>query len=830
MVWERLWPALLPMLMVAASFAAVSMFDLWFYLPGLVHLALLAGFLCAFCVALVAGLRTLRLPRHGDVNRRIEQDSALTHRPLETLEDRQSTPGPTGATGAILWQLHQKRAAEDARRARGVFPRPDMPKKDPFALRWAVGLFVLAAVVFAGPGDTDRYARAFDPQFGFSAPTPMTVDAWVTPPEYTGLAPIFLSSGSDGAPERTDAGPVSLPEGSVFTLRIQGARAKPDIRLRKSGADEAQSLTADVIDGVEGGFEVIHILDRNLSIEMAVGPETARVWQFAVRPDDPPEVDFSEDVGVTSRLALRFVYQAEDDYGVEGIEATIALDVDGATAPPILLPLPLRGLSPKSVTGQAFRDFTPHPFAGLPVNITLTAVDAPGQEGRSRTMKMVMPERAFTNLVARALIEQRKILTLSPEKTSDVARVLEAITIYPGDLFESVAPLLGISAVVWELRIADMPGGRDRAVELLWEIALALEDGDLSLAFSELRAAQQALQNALERGASDAEIQQLTQDLRDAMNRYLEAMTAQAMERMKNSPQSFTGQSLDPENMVRSDELQRMLDDIENMARSGARDAAQQMLSELQNMLENLQAGIPQQLDPNQALMGEALKELSDMIARQQQLMDQTLQESQDMQNRSQSRPNGQNNGQRRPDGKPGERAQGGRQPGDGEELSQAQEALRRALGNLMSQLGEADADLPSALGRAEQAMRRSRNALRQGQSGEALAPQRDALDQMREGAQSLAEQLMNAMRQNQPGSGEGEATAQGQGKGGKDRDPLGRPRAQSGADTGDSVKVPGQRSVQTVREILRELRRRASERQRPKPELDYLKRLLERF
>ena len=45
--------------------------------------------------------------------------------------------------------------------------------------------------------------------------------------------------------------------------------------------------------------------------------------------------------------------------------------------------------------------------------------------------------------------------------------------------------------------------------------------------------------------------------------------------------------------MLRSQDLQRMLDQIENLAKTGARDAARQLLSELQNMLENLQAGQP---------------------------------------------------------------------------------------------------------------------------------------------------------------------------------------------------------------------------------------------
>ena len=63
-----------------------------------------------------------------------------------------------------------------------------------------------------------------------------------------------------------------------------------------------------------------------------------------------------------------------------------------------------------------------------------------------------------------------------------------------------------------------------------------------------------------------------------------------------------------------------------------------------------------------------------------------------------------------------------------------------------------------------------------------------------------------------------------GDGKG--DRDPLGRARF----DAGKSVKVPTDREMQRSREILDELRKRAGEHGRPRPELDYLQRLLQQY
>ena len=49
--------------------------------------------------------------------------------------------------------------------------------------------------------------------------------------------------------------------------------------------------------------------------------------------------------------------------------------------------------------------------------------------------------------------------------------------------------------------------------DYLWEIALGIEDGNLSLADRRLRDAQKALADALERDASDEEIAKLMQEL-----------------------------------------------------------------------------------------------------------------------------------------------------------------------------------------------------------------------------------------------------------------------------------------------------------------------------
>jgi hypothetical protein len=117
---------------------------------------------------------------------------------------------------------------------------------------------------------------------------------------------------------------------------------------------------------------------------------------------------------------------------------------------------------------------------------------------------------------------------------------------------------------------------------------------------------------------------------------------------------------------------------------------------------------------------------------------------------------------------------------------------------------------------------------LGEGNADGAVDSQGKALDALRKGAQSLAQQM-------QPGDGDGQNDGPGnragrQQSGGRDSDPLGRPLR--GREFGDdlTVKIPGEIDVQRVRRILEELRRRLGDPQRPQIELDYIERLLKDY
>jgi uncharacterized protein (TIGR02302 family) len=462
------------------------------------------------------------------------------------------------------------------------------------------------------------------------------------------------------------------------------------------------------------------------------------------------------------------------------------------------------------------------------VTLTLTAKDEAGNEGKSEPFNMRLPERLFTKPLARALIEQRRILALDANQNGQVYAALDALMIAPEMFMPETGYYLGLHTVARQLEAARTDDQLREVVASLWALAVTIEDGNISDVDKALRAAQDALKQALERGASDEEIKKLTDNLRAALDNFLRQM----VEQFRNNPQQLA-RPLDPNAKVLSQQdLKNMLDRMERMSRSGDKEAARQLLEQMQQMLENLQMAQPNQGDDD---MQQSLNELGDMIRKQQQLRDKTFKQGQDSR-RDRMR------------GKQGDQSMG--------DLQQDQQALRDRLKKLQEELakrgmgpeqrgqkgqkgqkgdqgqqgeqGDDQGDDGDGLDQADSAMGDASGRLGEGNADGAVDSQGRALDALRKGAQNLAD----AMQQgdgDQQGDGPGNRVGRQQ-SGGNQTDPLGRPL--HGREFGDdyTVKIPGEIDVQRVRRILEELRRRLADPSRPQIELDYIERLLKDY
>ena len=800
LLWERVWPACWPLVAVIGTFLVLALFDLLPTLPGLLHAAVLLCVGVALVIALAAAFGKLAVPDLFAARRRIEQASGLHHRPLQALADQPI--GPLDAPSARLWQRHLQRMEAAARRLRIGAPHAGFALRDPRGLRALLAMLLLIGGVDAGTDWRDRLARALTPTLSLGPPPiAASLDVWVTPPEYTELAPQFLRPGTIET--------VRIPTGSTLLAQVHGGRSVPSLVLDGEGRD------FEAID--KQNYRASATITGGKQLKVTEGGTMLGSWAIDVIPDNPPKTAFAKPPAATAHAALRIDYQASDDYGVEAVKAVIRRE-GGKSDEAVELDIPLPGLHVKEATATSYHDLTPHPWAGLPVEIRLVATDAVGQTGESEPVRIKLPERKFEHPVARAIIDQRKELVTDPGSRLAVADTLGDLRERPQLYRDDTVAFLGMRLAEERLRINDSAKSLAEVEQLMWDTALRVEDGRMSLAERDLRRLQQELQDALAKNAPDEEIDRLMKELQQALDRYLQALA----EDMARNPEQFQ-QSIDPSKVISSRDLQRMLDRARELARNGARDQARELLSQLQNMLENLRMARPGQMQqPGSSEAQQMMRDMRDMMQRQQQLLDRSFRAQQQ--------------GQQGQQGRLGQRGQqqGGDQQDPNGQLGDAagqQEGLRRMLGDVMRRLGDGLGDIPEPLGRAERAMRDATDALQRQQPGEAIEPQTEALDQLQQAARDFAQQMQRRMQgqwgnpnQDEVGATDGRPSDQ------VERDPLGRPLSNNGTyDQGD-VKIPDQNTLQKAREILDELRRRAGERFRPEIELDYIDRLLKRF
>ncbi|MEJ2516852.1 MAG: TIGR02302 family protein [Methyloceanibacter sp.] len=865
---ERAFESLLWPFVVVCAFLVFSLLGGWSLLPALAHQVLLGLFLIAFVISLVPVWR-IDVPTRAEALRRLERDSGIQHRPASSYEDTlEATPG---SAPAQLWALHRKRLARLVARLKPSWPKPRADRNDPFAIRAALVLALVVSFFAAGGDAGSRIKAAFLPAATASTQL-VRLDAWITPPVYTGMAPVVLADGTEQVGRGAETfRALSVPERSQLIVRVH----VPDgDRVSLTLADEnGETRTVEPKEGSAAGLMEFHAgLLSPMAADLRIGGSTVAQWQLSMIEDVPPQISLLNAPTSMPRGALRVEYGATDDYGVASAEAQFKLagsslaamhgdipleeledlaEVEPLFAPPkIALQLPRTNA--KKVEGRATQDLTSHPWAGLQVVMTLSARDQADQVGTSEPYPLILPARTFTKPMARAVIEQRRNLVVDPTNIPRVARALDALTIGDEKATEDTLVYLSLRNAYWRLNNDPSRESVKAIVDQLWSTALRIEEGDLPAAERDLKTAQDALLQALRENAPAEEIKKRIEELRQALSRYLQALAAQQKDQTDIAGQPKQNQ----DEFVSEQDLDKMLESIKDLAEAGSKDAAEKMLSELNDILDRLQANNAPQSEQQQKAQ-EMMRDLDEVASDQQELLDETFGEKRKQregqgQGRSQNQqfdvsPPGSPMGfgdamsplsdQMPQGGQAGARSQGqsGRQgdaPGGGEQqlsqqqqqgaqgsLQERQEALRKKLDQLIERMRQAGGEPPEQFDEASDAMEQAEEAIGEENYDRAAQNQTLALDRMREGTESMAQQMM--------AQGEMEG---GQGPGSNGRDPLGRPDRSNRPDLGLSVAVPDEIDIQKARQILDELRERIGDPNRPTIELDYLERLIRSF
>ncbi len=809
-----------PLLGTIALYLSLSWFGVFRLAPDWLRLLCLGLFGLAFLASLRPLLR-FRSPSRAEIDERLEAENRIANQAIAVQDDTLEASDPFARA---LWHEHRRRMAEKIGTLETGIPRSTLPQRDPWGIRVAVALLLFVAFGYSFSGNAGRPTDAFVSHSDEQLPD-IRIDAWITPPPYVSQAPVFLTGTA-----RQPGEPVNAIQGSKITIRIGGSTDDAPV-LWGANADtqapvEPVDAAAVAVPNGASSWTITPEADGELRINAG---RSEAAFLIRMIPDEPPVATFVEAPRRAVNGALELDYTLSDDHGIASAEAEIVPAAEPSPdARPLFDPPKYRLTLPRRSSGDnravASHDLTEHPLAGQKVRITLLATDGAGQEGRSETLETVLPGRRFSEPLAAAVVEQRGVLALDANNLPRVFDLHDALTIAPDETIPNLTHYLLLESVHGRLTYARTDEDLRAAIDYMWSVALQIEDGNLSLAERRLRDAQNALAEALENGASDEEISQLMDELRQAMQEYMRELARQ------NPNSQNPNQQAMPENMLRQRDLDNMLDQIENLARSGARDQAQQMLQELQRMMNNLQAGRQQRQQQQGGPMRQQMDKLGELMRQQQQLMDETMRADRERQSQSGEGRDRQQQGQQQP----GEGQDQGQQ-GEGQQsledmlgaLGRSQQELRDALGQLQSDLEGMGIQPSEGFGEAGEAMGDAAGNLEGGETGQALSDQGRALQALRQGAEDMMNQMMQAMG-NEQGDAEGEGPDRNGNRSADDRDPLGRPRATTGPDFGSRVKVPDEIDIQRAREILDAIRKRLGDQFSPELEKRYLERLLD--
>ncbi|TDL76273.1 TIGR02302 family protein [Palleronia sediminis] len=794
--------------------------------------------LVALLAFAVLGIRRFAWPTEAQALDRL--DRSLPGRPIAALSDSQAIGGADAGSRAV-WEAHVTRMAERIRHARATAPDLRIASRDPYALRYAALLALAVALLFGSALRIGSVAGIAPGGGAASAAMGPSWEGWIEPPAYTGRPSLYLAD--------LPSGPVEVPEASRVTIRTYGG--DPGISETVSGRPVEAAPEKPATGSV--GFAVVQ------SGEIEIDGPGGRRWSIAMKPDIGPTVEVTGPPERADGGLFSQEFTAGDDHGVVSGKVVVTLDLDAvermhglAPAPdprdPIVadLPLPISG-DRAAIAGAFIEDFSQHPWANLPVTLTYEVEDELGQSGQSRPAQAELAGLRFFDPVARAIIEQRRDLLWSRDNADRVARLLRAVSWEPQDVFRSETLYLRLRTAIRRLEagrgIAELtPERQDEIAAALWDIATEIEFGDLDDARERLRRAQERLSQAMENGADPAEIAELMQELREAMDDFIRQLAEQSQRDGEQQQAEGETQEMSP------DQLQQMMDEIQSLMEQGRMAEAQRLMEQLNRMLENMRVTQGQQGQAGQQPGQEALEDLQDTLRDQQGLSDEAFRELQEQfGQQGQPQQPGQQ-GQDGQQGQPGQRGnqpgegqgQDGRQPGDGqggqegegtgESLADRQQALRdelnRQRGNLPGAGTEEGRSARENLDRAEGAMEGAEDALREGDNATALDRQAEAMDALRDGLRDLGEALAQERSQQ---DGQGQARAEGE-PNGQSRDPLGREAGRNGEFGTDEQMLDREDVRRRAEELLGEIRRRSGDQTRPEAELDYLRRLLDRF
>lgn len=883
------------------------------------------------------------VPGRDDIDRRLENTSRFRRGQIRALEDRLANPHKRATRE--LWDKGQKQMLETLPGLNKPSLRPLMIRLDPRGVRFIVVLLFISAVLVAGSDWQRRLWMGLLPVTpGFILSQGRADELWITPPEYTGMPALHITGSAVAEPlkipqdskiklrsysvlggmfapglsmgDKTLPVPAlgdglygletviePAPADAIILSQMLLPRARwnyeyvpdtpPTVRLDDTAAKAEEAKKADdAKKAPENLAEAEPPAPHENEDPVPDDPNTPDTKQAQAEEKKKPALPYE----ILANSQIRFPLIVKDDYGVTDLTMTMRTDPVVTEKPrgkDASETRPVMSAAETELKVQPIYDLTGHTWAGLPVIFEFTVKDHKGQVAKSETGSLTLPERNFEHPVAKLLIALRKKLAWSPGNDfPQIAAELEAVLSAPDLFHDDLVAFLAIRAASARLHYTnrnlpeEIEKTAEAVIELLWETAISIEDGNLSMAMRNLRQAQRELENALrDPNTSPEEIARLMDNLRESMMEYFIELSREMEKRMAEGEEIPNFAPEDLAKMIDPDTLSKMMEQMESDLQSGDRDSAREKLSQLQNLLDMMDPSMEAPLPEDMQMAMEGINELQQLIESQEKLRDQTkeqakiqklikpvpnLPQAEDLlpppepmttmedlglsdmppapepvapppPSPMQDAPADQEGAAEEQPAEMAEVPSPGDTPGQGTEPRPGngnssglgldtqpnkaeQEALRYVLGSLMLESSEKLGEVPEGMGKAELEMRDSSENLGLNQPSESIPHQEKAIEYLKEAQEQLQKTLSQRMQQM---TGLGFSRSQ-------KYDPLGRPyggdQEGNGPHHGSQVKIPDEAEKKRVEEILKELRRRSGEMDRPPQEREYYRRLLRQF
>lgn len=273
-------------------------------------------------------------------------------------------------------------------------------------------------------------------------------------------------------------------------------------------------------------------------------------------------------------------------------------------------------------------DMTSHPLAGSEVEMQVVVKDALGQQGRSKIVKIKLPQIKFRHALNPALASFRKTLALDSRQagtvTAGLAKIMQDTP--PANLTTRAA----LESVYQTLKTAKDLDTLELVVGDLWRVMLLLEEDSATQAEKNLRDAEKKLQDAIDKGLSEEELKKLAEESQKAMEEYLKEKAEQ-----ENDPEAKKALE---EMRKMQEEMRKLQEEMKKMDAQSAQKIANQMkqMQQQGQSQKNMQKSMQQQMqEMEQQLkemkeMKERLEALQKIIKEQEQLTKDTEQEAKD--------------------------------------------------------------------------------------------------------------------------------------------------------------------------------------------------------